>query len=142
LWHVSGKERTDINGKCVLHMNRYLTWPVDPLPPGFSIVITDEAIIDEKPIFIASPQSDTPVVLTTKVVTQEINPPGCYYHDLINMEYYQYSGPNTPKLYDVHIEVTSWKLDGTVAPSTSFSWIFIAAGCLLGLPFDQLRPPR
>ncbi len=130
LWVISGKERTGENGKCLLYMNQYLTYPI-PCIHKFTDSITDEAIIDKNPRFIASPECDMPAVLTTKVISREIDY-GCYLHDLITGEGFSIIKRNATKTYDVQVEVTSWKLDGTVAPRTSFSWIFIAAGCLVG----------
>ena len=129
LWVVSGRSRTNNAGKMTLRINDYLSYPISEGPDwtrDFPEPVT-AVIIDSNPRFIASPISDTPLVLTSVSNVTELPFRGLIY-DILTGNWMS----SRPKEYDVLIEVNLWNLDGTVAPMKEFSWMCFAAAAMRG----------
>jgi hypothetical protein len=136
-WVISGDGLTDINGAEVIHLNNYLyvdhyahEWEY----PYFRSTYPSahDGVISQKPTFIATPVDSTPVLVTVtfEIQTTHQNPG-------VGGRYgYNPNAPPWPFLdifsafdsLDVNVTVRSWKLDGTSAPSVSYTWSAVAEG--------------
>ncbi|OEU65971.1 MAG: hypothetical protein BBJ57_12660 [Desulfobacterales bacterium PC51MH44] len=123
IWVISGRNKTNNAGEDTVHINTYLDFPI--CDDVTDLAHLSPAIIGARPEFVASPESDEPVVLTSALEAAEQEyPPG--HLDLLN-------GSIIPRQrvdYDIRFKVRSWALDGKPAAETTFSWICIADAAL------------
>ena len=123
IWVISGTSKTNREGLDILNINIYLQHPICEINDNYSHL--QPAIINDQPAMITTPQSSTPVLLTTvSKVTKRAYSPGF----LNVIDHSRVERQNLE--YDVSFEVRSWTLDGNPAKSTNFSWICFAEAAL------------
>lgn len=101
---LAGSTLTESNGQAIIKVNDYLC-----LKDG---LLSTSPVIVGRPWFVATPQGESPVVLTAL-------------HRIV---------PLSTDNYEVTITVRTWYLDGTVAPNASFDWHCIVESTTLNLP--------
>jgi hypothetical protein len=127
VWVFSGRSETSNAGYDIVHINDYLDFPI--CDEETDLAHLGPAIIGERPEFVASPESDKPVVLTSvpDVIERDYLPG---HQDVLNGSII----PQQRVDYDIKYKVSSWDLEGNPAAGITFSWVCIADAALRSEP--------
>jgi hypothetical protein len=112
---LSGRDRTDSSGKAKIL--------IDPLLCGVTregFPFGERLVMVREPQFVATPHASSAVFVTVQTKTSSTQQPpqaGILIRDRDDNIIDQNS------VSDVEVNITSWKHDGTPAPTTSFAWI-------------------
>lgn len=116
IWVIGGHASTNSKGEALINLNDYLCFDHDEN----SIESQLRPSITNQPWFVAIPVSTSPVLLTTNKTMKSIARPGNIAID--------HKPSNSPTVFDIGVQVTSWHLDGSHAANVEFSWNCLVEG--------------
>lgn len=127
IWLISGNNSTNQSGEDTLDINSFLCYPICDIGENINENLYEKiVIISQTPNFYATPNTEFPVLITSKIESKRINNIPLDYMDIINGEILH----QVKYEYDIQIKIFSWNLDGTKAAKVKYSWVCIAGAAL------------